>query len=254
VAFVEVNEGEECYLHKSRLNTLEAQVVLESVKKLLKSSNRIDPGEIGVISPYAAQIALLKRMFKADPEIQRLEREADATVEVKTVDGYQGREKDYIIMTTVVANDYGKVGFLNDWRRVNVALTRAKLGVIVVGHPDTLSYDPHWNNWIGHQSRKEASIDVNTVFGKDFVEIAAEREIQYRDLELGEGLSERDVARPRDLFIQTQDGDQDDQGGLDAQADAWREKGVSVETKAKMAREEALLEAEHAQSEQRLAA
>jgi superfamily I DNA and/or RNA helicase len=72
------------------------------------------------------------------------------SVEVHTVDGYQGREKEVILFSCVRSNDEGNVGFLADSRRLNVALTRARRGLIVVGDPDTLRSDETWSAWLAH--------------------------------------------------------------------------------------------------------
>lgn len=73
---------------------------------------------------------------------------ADDEVEVKTVDGFQGREKEIIIISAVRSNRQGRVGFLNDWRRLNVAITRARRGLIVVGDSRTLMQERHWRAFI----------------------------------------------------------------------------------------------------------
>ena len=73
---------------------------------------------------------------------------ADDEVEVKTVDGFQGREKEIIIISAVRSNRQGRVGFLNDWRRLNVAITRARRGLIVVGDSRTLMQERHWRAFV----------------------------------------------------------------------------------------------------------
>mgnify|MGYP005711550553 CR=1 FL=1 len=69
-------------------------------------------------------------------------------LEIKSVDGYQGREKEVIVFSTVRANERGEVGFLADYRRLNVAITRAKRGLILLGHPTTLRHDGTWKSYL----------------------------------------------------------------------------------------------------------
>lgn len=110
------------------------------------ASNDLKNGyaDIGVITPYKAQMQLINDLLKAGGESE----EGVDQVEVKTVDGYQGREKEVIILSTVRANDEGQIGFLRDRRRANVSLTRARRGLIVVGNQKTLMCDYLWNQWL----------------------------------------------------------------------------------------------------------
>merc|ERR1712151_280370 len=106
-------------------------------------------GDVGVVTPYVAQVRLLKKMLKnvipegQDPEL----------LEIASVDNFQGREKELIIFSAVRCNRTGTVGFLADWRRLNVMITRARRGLIVVGNSDTLKADPHWAKWLEFADR-----------------------------------------------------------------------------------------------------
>ena len=121
----------------SRSNMDEAAIVIKVVNDLLIPGD-LAPEDIGVISPYAGQVRLIRSML--NDEIQGLE--------IKSVDGYQGREKEIIVLSTVRSNEDGKVGFLSDYRRLNVALTRARRGLIVVGDDRTLRNEPTWASWL----------------------------------------------------------------------------------------------------------
>ena len=87
---------------------------------------RLFPEDLGIISPYEQQVNMLKTRMMG------------SSVEIKTVDGFQGREKEIIILSLVRSNNSGNIGFLNDQRRLNVAITRAKRKLIIAGHAATM--------------------------------------------------------------------------------------------------------------------
>lgn len=103
----------------------------------------IKPEQIGVITPYEGQRAYLVQHMQYQGSLHsKLYQE----IEIASVDAFQGREKDIIIMSCVRSNEHQGIGFLNDPRRLNVALTRAKYGIIIVGNPKVLSKQPLWNH------------------------------------------------------------------------------------------------------------
>ncbi len=107
-------------------NDLEAAIVTDIVKGLLESGLKSE--EIGVITPYLAQVKLIRQKLEAD----------SLGCEVKSVDGFQGREKEVIIISLVRSNIAKEIGFVKDRRRLNVAMTRAKRKLIMVGNRETL--------------------------------------------------------------------------------------------------------------------
>jgi superfamily I DNA and/or RNA helicase len=146
VAFIPIEGAEEKDEDgSSRSNFAEAAKVLSVVDGLLETGD-VQTTDIGVITPYNGQVRVLSDLFE-----QAGGREAGekySGLEIKSVDGYQGREKEIIVFSTVRANEQGEIGFLKDKRRLNVALTRAKRGLIVIGHLATLKHEPTWKSWL----------------------------------------------------------------------------------------------------------
>lgn len=148
VAFVPVDGAEELAVDgKSRLNRDEAGWVVKIVESLLNPQD-LSPDDIGVVSPYNGQVALITDLLSGRGILTGERADDTSGLEVRSIDGYQGREKEVIILSTVRANDSGEVGFLSDHRRLNVALTRAKRGLIVIGSPTTLRHDGDWQAWL----------------------------------------------------------------------------------------------------------
>ena len=108
----------------SRENPGEARLVKDVAERLLNRGIR--PEDIAVISPYDDQVAHIKRMLHVEG------------LEIKTVDGFQGREKEVVIVSFVRSNKSGTIGFLNDLRRLNVSITRAKRKLVLIGDSNTL--------------------------------------------------------------------------------------------------------------------
>mmetsp|Transcript_9656 Transcript_9656/g.35382 ORF Transcript_9656/g.35382 Transcript_9656/m.35382 type:complete len:730 (+) Transcript_9656:147-2336(+) len=115
----------------SKANPGEVDVVIAHVTALMKEG--VEAAEIGIITPYNAQAALLKE--------RRAESSALAPIEISSVDGFQGREKDAIVITMVRSNEKGEVGFLADNRRMNVAVTRARRQCALVCNGETVAHD-----------------------------------------------------------------------------------------------------------------
>jgi regulator of nonsense transcripts 1 len=112
----------------------EASNVEKIVTKFFRSG--ILPSQIGVITPYEGQRSYVVNYMQYNGSLKK---DLYKEVEVASVDAFQGREKDYIILSCVRSNEHQGIGFLNDPRRLNVALTRAKYGMVILGNPKVLS-------------------------------------------------------------------------------------------------------------------
>lgn len=124
----------------SRNNPGEADIVARQVQELVDAG--VAPSEIAVITPYAAQARLLRTLI------------GNAAIEIDTVDGFQGREKEAIVISLVRSNTTGEVGFLSDTRRTNVALTRARRKLIVIGDSSTLANHEFYRRMLDHFERE----------------------------------------------------------------------------------------------------
>lgn len=126
-------------LASSKYNEGECLVVLKHVNELL--SKGVTQEDIGIITPYSAQVTKLRELFRTDNPLDR--------IEISTVDGFQGREKEIIILSLVRSNDDKKVGFLADYRRLNVSITRCKRQLCVVGDFETIGQSkvPFLSKW-----------------------------------------------------------------------------------------------------------
>lgn len=138
----------------SYLNRTEASMVEKIATKFIKAG--IKPEQIGIITPYEGQRAYLVQYMQYSGSLnQKIYQE----IEVASVDAFQGREKDIIILSCVRANEHQGIGFLNDPRRLNVALTRAKYGVIVVGNPKVLSKQLLWNHLLSYYKEQKVLVE-----------------------------------------------------------------------------------------------
>lgn len=140
----------------SFLNRVEVMNIEKIITRLFKDN--IKPEQIGVITPYEGQRAYIIQFMTMNSTLAD-KRDLYFDVEVTSVDAFQGREKDFIILSCVRANDSKKIGFLSDPRRLNVALTRAKYGMIILGNPRALSKNPLWNQLLIHFREKGCLLD-----------------------------------------------------------------------------------------------
>ncbi|MEA4909189.1 MAG: AAA domain-containing protein [Anaerolineaceae bacterium] len=123
----------------SRSNPQEAGLALRKVAALLEAG--LEPAQVAVIAPYAAQVRLLRGLA---------ERLGRPELEIDSVDGFQGREKEAVVVSLVRSNRQGEIGFLEDVRRMNVALTRARRKLIVIGDSATVTVHPFYRRMVDY--------------------------------------------------------------------------------------------------------
>ena len=127
-----------------RINKAEAELTLltlaEYFTKISKQRVLSESIDVGIISPYRAQVQYLKKLIKKYEFFKPYRR----LISVNTVDGFQGQERDVILISLVRSNDEGQIGFLKDLRRMNVAMTRARMKLIILGNKDTMTQHPFY--------------------------------------------------------------------------------------------------------------
>ena len=141
-----------------RINKEEAELTLDTLEqyyarigKQLILDERID---VGIISPYRAQVQYLRRQIRKKEFFKPYRH----LITVNTVDGFQGQERDIILISLVRANDEGQIGFLRDLRRMNVAITRARMKLIILGDAHTMTRHPFYRRlyeYVGARSKEQ---------------------------------------------------------------------------------------------------
>ena len=128
----------------SRVNVAEAELTLATLQRYFEKIGKErlleENVDVGIISPYKGQVALLRRMLRRDKYWKPFRR----LITVNTVDGFQGQERDVIVISLVRSNDDGNIGFLHDLRRMNVAITRARMKLLIIGDRSTLCRFPFY--------------------------------------------------------------------------------------------------------------
>lgn len=155
---------EEVTKNYGKINKNEAILALTTLQTYIEkiSINRIleENLDIGIISPYRAQVVFLRKLLKKTPFIRPIRR----LISVNTVDGFQGQERDIILISMVRSNDEGKIGFLNDLRRMNVAMTRARMKLIIIGDTTTLSSHRFYGGLIKYIKSLKEDRENNSIF------------------------------------------------------------------------------------------
>lgn len=157
----DVPSSKECVEGTSYVNRQEVLYVVALYAALLeRHSSCLGPASVGIIAPYSGQRRHLHRAFR--------EVFGRCDVEISTVDGFQGREKDVVIFSCVRAQGQrrGSIGFLKEWQRLNVSITRAKFALWIVCHTNTLSADPEWGNLLSFAKHRGHFFEGENILNK----------------------------------------------------------------------------------------
>ena len=128
-----------------RINKEEARLTVQTLEEYIQKIGREryieERLDVGIISPYRLQAQYIRSLLKGNETLRPIR----SSISVNTVDGFQGQERDIILISLVRSNEHGQIGFLNDLRRMNVAMTRARMKLIIIGHVETLIRHPFYH-------------------------------------------------------------------------------------------------------------
>ena len=146
-----------------RVNPDEGEFMLDSLEAYIKriGEKRVEDENLdfAVISPYKAQVSWLRRNAKKRKVLRRLK----GKIAVNTIDGFQGQERDVVFISLVRSNDDGKIGFLSDLRRMNVAMTRARMKLVIIGSAATLTRHPFYEKLFLSQKKENGVKKVSEI-------------------------------------------------------------------------------------------
>lgn len=155
LAFIQVgNDSEVAHNFGGRSNPTEVKVISNIISSIVKAGE-IQPKNIAVITPYSKQVQLIRTVLSNDIMFERETQD----VKVGTVDSFQGQETDLVIFSAVRSNVMKELGFLRDSRRLNVAITRAKRGLIIVGDQTVLRTCRHWAALLDSCANRRCTMD-----------------------------------------------------------------------------------------------
>ncbi|XP_054582888.1 probable helicase senataxin isoform X2 [Eptesicus fuscus] len=213
----DVRDGSERRENDSYVNVQEIKVVIELVK-LLKDKRDVRCRTIGIITHYKAQKMMIQKELDKEFEEKGL-------AEVDTVDAFQGRQKDCVIVTCVRANAMqGSIGFLASLQRLNVAITRAKYSLFILGHLRTLMDNQHWNHLIQDAQRRGAIIKTcDKNYKQDVIKTLKLKSVLQRSLTYPPPTAPEGSSPQGSSLMRTWQDDGSNQASLDAREAAGKD-------------------------------
>ncbi|CAD8060020.1 unnamed protein product [Paramecium primaurelia] len=164
--FLDIIDGQEKRDNTSYINEKEAYIVFQLIKNI---KEQFKNQTIGIISSYKSQVKLIQSLIKqSNTNLKDID---NKILSVNTVDSFQGQEKDIIIFSCVRSSECKGIGFLNDGRRINVALTRAKYALFVIGNGLTLSKGQLWRNFLQNMQERELYRKISKIEDYSFQQI-----------------------------------------------------------------------------------